>query len=76
MQENKRLKLDLKRDVQGASLIEYALLVSLISIAAIASISFVGLGAGKQFKDMGKTLNSASTNINNPGNSGGGGFKP
>jgi pilus assembly protein Flp/PilA len=48
-----------RRDEQGASLVEYALLVALIAIVAILALSFLGTSVSN-------TLNSVGSSINNP----------
>ncbi|MCH7670014.1 MAG: Flp family type IVb pilin [Acidobacteria bacterium] len=41
---------------EGASLVEYALLVALIAIVAIAAITFVGTSVSSTFDDIGSSL--------------------
>ena len=41
---------------EGASLVEYALLVALIAIVAIAAITFVGTSVSTTFVDIGDEL--------------------
>ena len=44
------------RGEDGASLVEYALLVALIAIVCIAAISFVGTSASTKFSNVGSGL--------------------
>jgi pilus assembly protein Flp/PilA len=44
------------RDEEGASLVEYGLLVALIAIVAILAITFVGREVDSQFKEIGTGL--------------------
>jgi len=41
----------------GASLVEYALLVSLIAVVALVAISNLGTGVNDQFQDFTNSLN-------------------
>lgn len=45
-----------KREERGATLIEYAMLVALIVVIAIAGIRFLGQSVSKQFSGIGSTL--------------------
>jgi pilus assembly protein Flp/PilA len=47
----------LGRTERGASLVEYALLVSLIGVVCVLAISFVGGQASKKFSHVGSSLN-------------------
>jgi pilus assembly protein Flp/PilA len=49
--------LDRARSEQGASMVEYALLVGLIAIVAVVAVTFLGSSIEKLF-------NTAATNIN------------
>ena len=42
----------------GATMIEYALLVALIAIIALAGVRFLGQTVSKQFSEIATTLNS------------------
>jgi pilus assembly protein Flp/PilA len=42
---------------EGASLVEYALLVALIAVVAIVGITFVGDQVSENFSDIGSALN-------------------
>jgi pilus assembly protein Flp/PilA len=44
------------RDEDGASLVEYALLVALIAVVAIVAIQFVGTEVSSEFKGIGDEL--------------------
>ncbi|HYA67962.1 MAG TPA: Flp family type IVb pilin [Acidimicrobiales bacterium] len=48
-----------RRDEAGASLVEYALLLALIAVVALASLHFLG-------GSVNNTLNSVGTSLNNP----------
>lgn len=43
-------------DEDGASLVEYALLVALIAIVCIAAVTFVGSSASTKFSNVGSSL--------------------
>jgi pilus assembly protein Flp/PilA len=45
-----------QRDEAGASLVEYALLVSLIAVVCIAAVTFVGTSASTKFSGVGSSL--------------------
>ena len=47
------------RDERGASLIEYVLLVSLIAMAVIGAITFLGSQLSPRFNNAGSQLSSA-----------------
>jgi pilus assembly protein Flp/PilA len=47
------------RDEEGASLVEYILLVALVAVVSIAAITFLGDAAKKKFEFTGKTIESA-----------------
>jgi pilus assembly protein Flp/PilA len=44
-------------DEEGASLVEYALLVALIAIVCIIAITFLGGKASEKFSNIGSNLN-------------------
>ena len=44
------------RDEDGASLVEYALLVALIAVVCIAAVTFVGSSASAKFSSVGSNL--------------------
>jgi pilus assembly protein Flp/PilA len=44
------------RDEEGASMVEYALLVALIAIVAILAITFVGARVTSNFDNVGSSL--------------------
>lgn len=50
------LQLLLQTDDQGASLVEYALLVALIAIVCILAVAFVGTNASTKFSNVGSSL--------------------
>jgi pilus assembly protein Flp/PilA len=43
---------------EGASIVEYALLVALIAVVAIIAVTFVGDQVSQQFSDIGSGLGS------------------
>jgi pilus assembly protein Flp/PilA len=45
------------RDEEGASLVEYVLLVALIAVVCIAAVTLLGTAAQKQFTTATKALN-------------------
>jgi pilus assembly protein Flp/PilA len=47
-------------DEEGASLVEYILLVALIAVVCIAAITFLGKAAKTKFGSTANTINSAS----------------
>jgi len=50
----------LVRDEEGASLVEYILIVALIAVVCIVAITFLGKAAKQKFEYTGTTINSAS----------------
>ena len=44
-------------DEQGASLVEYALLVALIAVVCILAITFLGSSASSKFSSVGAAVN-------------------
>jgi pilus assembly protein Flp/PilA len=44
------------RDEEGASLVEYALLVALIAVVCIVAITFLGHKASEKFSNVGSSL--------------------
>jgi Flp pilus assembly pilin Flp len=48
------------RDERGANLVEYLLLVSLIAIAVIGAVLFLGSQLSPKFNQAGSTLSGAS----------------
>ena len=44
---------------EGASLVEYALLVALIAVVCIAAVSFLGTSASKKFSAVGSAINTS-----------------
>jgi len=43
---------------KGAGLVEYALLVALIAIVAIAALQFLGTSISEQFSNVGSTIDN------------------
>ncbi|MFZ2957935.1 MAG: Flp family type IVb pilin [Candidatus Ozemobacteraceae bacterium] len=48
---------------QGQGLVEYALIIGLIAVVAIAALSASGSSIRNIFGSIGKTLNTTATNI-------------
>jgi len=46
------------RDEEGASMVEYGLLVALIAIVCVAAVSTIGTGANTAFTKAGNSLTS------------------
>jgi pilus assembly protein Flp/PilA len=44
------------KDEDGASMVEYALLVALIAVVVIAAALFLGTAIGEKFSEVGQTL--------------------
>ena len=55
-----RFTVQLLTDEEGASLVEYILLVALIAVVCIAAITFLGRAAKTKFSFTANTINSAS----------------
>ncbi|MDC0357512.1 Flp family type IVb pilin [Oligoflexia bacterium] len=47
---------DTNNQEEGASLVEYALLIALIAVIAIAAVSFVGTQVSTKFSEVGSSL--------------------
>jgi pilus assembly protein Flp/PilA len=54
------IRLRLSRDEEGASLVEYALLVALIAVVCIAAIALIGTSAESKLSTVGESINSGS----------------
>jgi pilus assembly protein Flp/PilA len=54
------LRARLNADEQGASLVEYALLVALIAVVCIAAITLLGNNASTKFSEVGGSIGGAS----------------
>lgn len=54
------LRVRAHRDERGANLVEYLLLVSLIAIAVIGAVLFLGSQLSPKFNQAGSTLSGAS----------------
>ena len=50
------------RDEEGASLVEYVLLIALIAVVCIAAVSLLGKAAKQQFGNATTALNSSPGN--------------
>ncbi|MCB0970450.1 MAG: Flp family type IVb pilin, partial [Acidimicrobiales bacterium] len=46
------------QDERGASLVEYALLVTLIAVVCIVAVTFLGNSAESKFDTVGSSINS------------------
>ena len=51
------LRATFARDERGASLVEYALLVALIALVAVAAVTFLGGAASNKFSKIGSAVN-------------------
>lgn len=51
--------MNILRDEEGASLVEYILLVALVAVVSIAAITFLGKSAKEKFEFTGKTIGTA-----------------
>ena len=47
------------KDEQGASLVEYALLVALIAVVCIAAVTTLGKSASSKFSTVGASISAA-----------------
>jgi pilus assembly protein Flp/PilA len=54
------LQAKINRDEEGASLVEYALLVALIAVVCIAAITLLGNNASTKFSEVGGSIGGAS----------------
>jgi len=48
-----------RRDEEGASMVEYALLIALIAIVVIAGAVILGSALGAKFTDFGNTVSTS-----------------
>jgi pilus assembly protein Flp/PilA len=46
-------------DQEGATAVEYALMVALIAVVIIAAVAFIGTSAESQFNEVGSAVNGA-----------------
>ena len=60
LQSCKGWALELLRDEEGASLVEYILLVALIAVVCIAAITLLGKAAKGKFETTATTINGTS----------------
>jgi pilus assembly protein Flp/PilA len=49
------------QDEEGASLVEYILLVALVAVVSIAAITFLGKSAKAKFETTGNAINTAGS---------------
>ncbi len=56
-----RVKTFLAKREEGASLVEYALLVALIALACIAALQFLGGGIANLFNNIANSLSNVKT---------------
>jgi pilus assembly protein Flp/PilA len=49
------------RDEEGASLVEYILLVALVAVVSIAAITFLGKSAKDKFEFTGKSISGTGS---------------
>jgi pilus assembly protein Flp/PilA len=47
------------QDEEGASMVEYALLIALIAVVVIAAALFLGEAVSEKFSEVGQTLNDS-----------------
>lgn len=57
MNNNDEINHQDKKDEKGASLVEYALLVALIAVVAIAGVTLVGQSVSSKFSEIESGLN-------------------
>jgi pilus assembly protein Flp/PilA len=55
------LQARMNRDEEGASLVEYALLVALIAVVCIAAITLLGNNASTKFSEVGGSIGNAGS---------------
>ncbi len=55
-----QLQARLRRDEQGASLVEYVLLVALIAVVCIVALQLLGGSASTKLTSVGNAISSAS----------------
>lgn len=63
MKKLQELLAKLRRDEKGATVIEYALIAALISVAAIAAFSFVGGSVKNTMNGVGGAMSNASSTL-------------
>ena len=56
MKSNTQLPEDIEKNEKGASLVEYALLVALIAVVAIAAIRVLGTSVSGQFSTVHRNI--------------------
>jgi pilus assembly protein Flp/PilA len=49
---------EVEKEEEGASLVEYALLVALIAIVCIAAVTFLGANMSQMFSKLGSTVDA------------------
>ena len=54
---DEKLVPSVEKEEEGASMVEYALLVALIAIIAIVAVRFLGTSINAQFENIAQTLN-------------------
>jgi pilus assembly protein Flp/PilA len=54
----KQFSISLVRDEEGASLVEYVLLVALIAVVCIAAVTLLGQNAAKKFDTTAQAIKS------------------
>jgi pilus assembly protein Flp/PilA len=47
------------RDEEGATAVEYALMVALIAVVIIAAVTFIGTSASEKFSEVGDAVSGA-----------------
>ena len=61
MKKFQALVAKMRREEKGATVIEYALIAALISVAAIAAFSFIGTSVKSTMSGIGSAMSSAAT---------------
>ena len=61
MKKFQALVAKMRREEKGATVIEYALIAALISVAAIAAFGFIGTSVKSTMSGIGSAMSSAAT---------------
>ena len=62
MAEEKKLdELQETREEKGATMVEYALLVALIAIIALAAVRYLGTNVSKQFSNISNSIGASAS---------------
>ena len=60
MDNKEVIKQTVVTEEKGATMVEYALMVALIAVVAIAAVTFLGNEVSGQFNTIGNTLNTTN----------------